>query len=159
MFALRRLQAVGYRPVDDIEFFYNPQRKHVGNGTLSPIAFEQQQKLKLQGVWQTRDYSVQSFVEARLDTHTFADIAKEVAETFPPERPASRSSIHRWWPKIGRKGRRSIGCPQTIPKLRQLLSNLLTLADRLNVNTQMGGSGLFRPRRRPPIRGVSCGSR
>jgi putative transposase len=35
---------------DDIEFFYNPQRKHVRNGMLSPIDFEQQQKLKLQGV-------------------------------------------------------------------------------------------------------------
>ena len=33
-----------------IEFFYNPQRKHVRNGMLSPIAFEQQQTLKLQGV-------------------------------------------------------------------------------------------------------------
>jgi len=32
------------------EFFYNPQRKHVRNGMLSPIDFEQQQKLKLQGV-------------------------------------------------------------------------------------------------------------
>jgi putative transposase len=35
---------------DYIEFFYNPQRKHVRNGMLSPIAFEQQQKLKLQRV-------------------------------------------------------------------------------------------------------------
>ena len=35
---------------DCVEFFYNPQRKHVRNGMLSPIAFEQQQKLKLQGV-------------------------------------------------------------------------------------------------------------
>ena len=35
---------------DYIKFFYNPQRKHVRNGMLSPIAFEQQQKLKLQGV-------------------------------------------------------------------------------------------------------------
>ena len=35
---------------DYIEFFYNPQRKHVRNGMLSPINFEQQQKLKLQGV-------------------------------------------------------------------------------------------------------------
>ena len=36
-----------------LQFFYNPQRKHVRNGMLSPIAFEQQQqqqKLKLQGV-------------------------------------------------------------------------------------------------------------
>jgi putative transposase len=35
---------------DYIEFFYNPQRKHVRNGMPSPIDFEQQQKLKLQGV-------------------------------------------------------------------------------------------------------------
>ncbi len=42
---------------DYIEFFYNPQRKHVRNGMLSPIAFEQQQKLKLQGIWENRRYS------------------------------------------------------------------------------------------------------
>ena len=35
---------------DDIELFYNQQRKHVRNGMLSPIDFEQRQKLKLQGV-------------------------------------------------------------------------------------------------------------
>jgi putative transposase len=34
---------------DCIEFFHNPQRKHVRNGMLQLIAFEQQQKLKLQG--------------------------------------------------------------------------------------------------------------
>ncbi len=50
VFALRRLQAIAVRPVDYIEFFYNPQRKQVRNGMLSPIDFEQQQKLKLQGV-------------------------------------------------------------------------------------------------------------
>jgi putative transposase len=50
VFALRRLQAIAYRPVDYIAFFYNPQRKHVRNGMLSPIAFEEQQKPKLQGV-------------------------------------------------------------------------------------------------------------
>ena len=50
MFALRRLKAIAYRPTDYIEFYYNPQCKHVRNGMLSPIAFEQQQKLKLQGV-------------------------------------------------------------------------------------------------------------
>ena len=38
---------------DDIEFFYNPQRKHLRNDTPSPIAFEQQQKLKLHGVRET----------------------------------------------------------------------------------------------------------
>ena len=49
-FALPRLQAIACRPADYIEFFYNPQRKPVRNGMLSPMAFEQQQKLKLQGV-------------------------------------------------------------------------------------------------------------
>ena len=34
----------------NIEFFDNPQRKHVRNGMLSTIDFEQQQKLKLQDV-------------------------------------------------------------------------------------------------------------
>ena len=41
----------------NIELFYNPQGKYVRNGMLSPIAFEQQQKLKLQGVWQIRGYA------------------------------------------------------------------------------------------------------
>ncbi len=35
---------------DYINFFCTPQRKHVGNARLSPIAFNQRQKLKLQGV-------------------------------------------------------------------------------------------------------------
>ena len=35
---------------DYIEMFCNPQRKHARNGMLSPITFEQQQKLNLQGV-------------------------------------------------------------------------------------------------------------
>jgi len=35
---------------DYIEFFYNPKRKHGSNGMLSPIDFEQQQKLKSRGV-------------------------------------------------------------------------------------------------------------
>jgi putative transposase len=36
--------------MDYIELFYTPQRKHVRNAMLSPIAYEQQQKQKLQGV-------------------------------------------------------------------------------------------------------------
>jgi len=35
---------------DYIEFFYNPKRKHGNNGMLSPIDFEDQQKVKSQGV-------------------------------------------------------------------------------------------------------------
>ena len=33
-----------------IELFYNPKRKHGKNGMLSPIDYERQQKMKLQGV-------------------------------------------------------------------------------------------------------------
>ncbi len=35
---------------DYIEMFYNPKRKHVRNGILSPVQFEQQQKMKTEGV-------------------------------------------------------------------------------------------------------------
>jgi putative transposase len=35
---------------DYIELFYNPKRKHGNNGMLSPVEFERQQKMKLQGV-------------------------------------------------------------------------------------------------------------
>jgi putative transposase len=35
---------------DYIEMFCNPKRKHANNGMLSPINFEKQQKMKLQGV-------------------------------------------------------------------------------------------------------------
>ncbi|WP_298967033.1 IS3 family transposase, partial [uncultured Roseibium sp.] len=35
---------------DYIEMFYNPRRKHVRNGMLSPVEFERQQKMKADGV-------------------------------------------------------------------------------------------------------------
>ena len=35
---------------DCIEMFYNPVRKHVRNGMLSPIEFERQQMMKEEGV-------------------------------------------------------------------------------------------------------------
>lgn len=35
---------------DYIEFFYNPKRKHVRNGMLSPVDFERQQKMNTKGV-------------------------------------------------------------------------------------------------------------
>ena len=52
---------------DYIEFFYNPQRKHARNGMLSPIALEQQQKLKLQGIWETWGYSIDQAQAAHHD--------------------------------------------------------------------------------------------
>ncbi len=42
---------------DYIEMFYNPKRKHVRNGMLSPVKFERQQKMRTEGVWKTRGYS------------------------------------------------------------------------------------------------------
>jgi len=35
---------------DTIEMFYNPKRKRVRNGMLSPVEFERQGKLTRQGV-------------------------------------------------------------------------------------------------------------
>jgi len=35
---------------DYIQIFYNPKRRHVRNGMLSPADFERQQERKLQGV-------------------------------------------------------------------------------------------------------------
>ena len=45
------------------------------------------------------DTELQAFVAARFDTLTFEQIAKEVADNFPPERRVSLSAIHRWWQK------------------------------------------------------------
>jgi len=38
--------------------FYNPVRKQVRNGMLSPVAIDRQQVLKAEGVQKTRGYSV-----------------------------------------------------------------------------------------------------
>ena len=35
---------------DYIEMFYNPRRKHVRNGMLSPVEFERQQGMRTEGV-------------------------------------------------------------------------------------------------------------
>ena len=45
------------------------------------------------------DSELQAFVAARFDTLTFEQIAKEVADNFPPERRVNLSAIHRWWLK------------------------------------------------------------
>lgn len=48
------------------------------------------------------DPEVKAFILARLDARTFDEIVADVKAAFPPERHVSRSSIHRWWVKIGR---------------------------------------------------------
>lgn len=42
---------------DYIEMFYNPKRKHARNGMLSPVEFERRQKMRHEGVQETRSYS------------------------------------------------------------------------------------------------------
>lgn len=42
---------------DYIEMFYNPKRKHVRNGMLSPVQFERQRKMRPEGVYESRGYS------------------------------------------------------------------------------------------------------
>ena len=42
---------------DYVEMFYNPVRKQVRNGMLSPVEFERQQILKAEGVQKSRGYS------------------------------------------------------------------------------------------------------
>ncbi|MBH0112002.1 IS3 family transposase [Novosphingobium sp. YJ-S2-02] len=42
---------------DYVEMFYNPVRKQVRNGMLSPVEFERQQIFKAEGVWKTKGYS------------------------------------------------------------------------------------------------------
>ena len=43
---------------DYIEMFYNPKRKHVRNGMLSPVACERQHKIQTEGVYESRGNSV-----------------------------------------------------------------------------------------------------
>ncbi len=43
--------------LNHFEVLGNPQRKHARIGILSPITFEQLQKMSLQGVYRTQGYS------------------------------------------------------------------------------------------------------
>ncbi|WP_457650347.1 hypothetical protein [Profundibacter sp.] len=43
------------------------------------------------------DPELQAFIRARIDRLTYVELAREVANYFPPDRRVSRSSIQRWW--------------------------------------------------------------
>lgn len=45
------------------------------------------------------DPELQAFIAARVDRMTFAAIATEVADHFPPNRRIGKSAIHDWWRK------------------------------------------------------------
>lgn len=40
---------------------------------------------------------LETFIRARVDRMTFAELAAEVANVFPPNRRVGRSAIHDWW--------------------------------------------------------------
>lgn len=54
---------------DYIEMSYNPQRKHARNGMLSPIDFEQQQKMKQHGVENKGLFNMQERLQSQPAPH------------------------------------------------------------------------------------------
>lgn len=48
------------------------------------------------------DPELTAFIMDRVVTMTFAEVVEAVAEAFPPDRRISRSSLHRWWHRIGK---------------------------------------------------------
>ena len=67
---------------DYIEMFYNPKRKHVRNGMLSPVEFEKQQKTQPEGAYETRRYSAGSLDWSSPQTSSY------------PHVPPIRSVLH-----------------------------------------------------------------
>lgn len=51
------------------------------------------------------DLELQTFITARIDRMTFVEIARDVAQHFPPGRRVGKSAIHDWWKREGRHGR------------------------------------------------------
>lgn len=51
------------------------------------------------------DPELQTFIVARIDRMTFAEIASDVAQHFPPSRRVGKSAVHDWWKREGRPGR------------------------------------------------------
>lgn len=48
------------------------------------------------------DPELRAFILARLDRMTFPDLARAVADAFPPDRRVSKSTIHKWWTTLRR---------------------------------------------------------
>ncbi len=55
------------------------------------------------------DPELQTFIMARIDRLTFAEIAAEVAQHFPPARRVGKSAIHNWWKKQRHPGLAAAG--------------------------------------------------
>ncbi len=70
---------------DYIEMFYNSKRKHGNNGMLSPVQYERQQKMKVQGVykiWGTSVYSVVSVTPNRKSKEFNNKVFYKACSTF-----------------------------------------------------------------------------
>jgi hypothetical protein len=48
------------------------------------------------------DSDLRAFILARIQRLTFDQMIDEIRSNFPPERQASRSSLHRWWHRTGK---------------------------------------------------------
>ncbi len=55
------------------------------------------------------DPELQTFIMARIDRLTFAEIAAEVAQHFPSSRRVGKSAIHNWWKKQRHPGLAAAG--------------------------------------------------
>jgi hypothetical protein len=49
------------------------------------------------------DDELRHFILARVTRLTFDQVIAEIAATFPPPRRVSRSSLHRWWHRYGKR--------------------------------------------------------
>ena len=74
---------------DYIEMFYNPVRKRVRNGILSPVEFERQQFLKAEDVRKTTGYSLTSYPASSLGQIPFQEQSR--LEANPSGLPAIKS--------------------------------------------------------------------
>jgi hypothetical protein len=94
------LQAANFRTIRTLETAINQAIKGSPNdpSTVPPAVAEhrrQHRKGTLSPI--KTDPELQAFIRARIPTHTYAEIAAEVAASFPPGRRTSVASLSRWW--------------------------------------------------------------
>lgn len=72
--------------------------------TSSPVAMKHRREHRMGAPAKLAcDPELRAFVEERLATMTFKQVADEVARSFEPARHVSPSTVYRWWRRL--KGR------------------------------------------------------
>jgi hypothetical protein len=66
-----------------IDMFYNPVRKQVTNGMLSPVEFERQRILKAEGVQKSRGYSTARFTSSATASSACLATSRSTAQSPP----------------------------------------------------------------------------